>query len=374
MQRTPPHSMAGIQPLSQNSSDKLFRNALDDDSNQGSQTNESAEDMATLEEYNRNIQFIDEILIEGQKITKNKIALIKEKLLKWLVNQSKIEGKLEFAEKENERLRKQLEDKPKQLTYAQLVQKPTPPVNAKVKQIEENKDRSMFTIFIKGKQGESAKQIQQELTKKIDPLKEKINVTAMRMTEKAVIIETENEDGAQKIMNNKELADKFNCKRQRKNRLLVILYNVPSNITFEELSETIYVQNFEERMNKNEFEESFKPRFKAGPRDRPSVHVVAEVSPKLRKDIIEKRRLYSNFQAIAVKDYLTVPRCSTCQDLGHISKYCSKSTTICSHCGKENHTKKECSQQNLPPICIPCTLRKKSCKAKEQRTVPRTSC
>ena len=138
----PPRAAAGTQPSSQTSHQSPAYTP-----EENNQNNDEVRNKTPLEEYNDNLRFIDEILIEGQKININKITQIKEKLLEWLLNQTKTEGKVELLQKENEKLRKQLEDKPKQLSYAQTVQKPVPATNPKIKQIEENKDNGILQII-----------------------------------------------------------------------------------------------------------------------------------------------------------------------------------------------------------------------------------
>ncbi|KAG5870367.1 hypothetical protein JTB14_016134 [Gonioctena quinquepunctata] len=59
---------------------------------------------------------------------------------------------------------------------------------------------------------------------------------------------------------------------------------------------------------------------------------------------------------------IVVPRCLKCQDLGHVSKYCSKTETTCRHCGDIGHEMKDCPKRTEPSICIPCKYRAKPCK------------
>ena len=352
MQRTPPRVVSPARTRS--NTEKMQDDEV---------SRTEVETSTATEEYQNHCRFIDNILKEGQKVSLPKIEQIKEKLLQWLVYQVTIENKLEFAEKENARLRKELHDKAKQTSYAQILQKSVPIMNAKTKQIEENKDNAKCVMFIKGKSGETAKQLQQKLTKAVNPAKEKIRITKLRTTTKTIILETE--DDANKLMNNKQMKEKFICERQRKKKPLVIMYNVPSNLTNDDLVNAIYSQNFEDQMGKQEFQDSFVPKFKTGPREQATVHHVVEVAPELRKKIIENRRLYLHFQAIAAKDFLTIPKCLNCHDFGHIAKHCNRTEPICGHCGECTHTKNECQKRNAPAICIACTLRKKSCKAKE---------
>lgn len=59
------------------------------------------------------------------------------------------------------------------------------------------------------------------------------------------------------------------------------------------------------------------------------------------------------------KDYLVVPKCLKCLDLGHVAKHCPKTENACGHCG-DSHDKKD---------CIPCKLRNKKF-AKDPKDCP----
>lgn len=91
------------------------------------------------------------------------------------------------------------------------------------------------------------------------------------------------------------------------------------------------------------------------------VHHVAEVSPRLRNLIIRKQKIFLPFIAISVKDFIVVPKCLKCQDLGHIDKHCTSKSSNCAHCGEQGHERKECEKKDKNPVCPPCLARKKKC-------------
>ena len=143
----------------------------------------------------------------------------------------------------------------------------------------------------------------------------------------------------------------------RKRNPLLIIYDLPSKKTNEKITETLFHQNLEETMN---FEE-FNQKFKTGPRDRDTVHHVAEVSPDLRKLLLNRNRVYHAFTSHNIRDYIVVPRCLKCEHLGHVKKYCKQEKTVCMHCGEQDHVKSECQKRQQPATCIPCAKRNKRC-------------
>ena len=354
--RTPPRSLrTGIRNLQ----DQEERTNIGDD------VGNHEEDISPLETCKENMNFLEEVLIVGQKVTQNNVIELKNKLMEWLVIHVQLQTKIELLKEENEKLKK-IRIANSMGRFADAVKKEIQPIPIRTRQIEENKDRAKNTIFIKGKKEEDIKEVQKTFTKAFNPAKEKIKISSMRSTTKALIVETESEEDIKKITSNKKIQAKLICEKQKKKRPLVILYNVPSEIKTEELTTDIYQQNFEGEMDEDTFQESFNPKFKTGPRDKAHVHHVIEVSPEMRKSILTKHKLYLRFSAISVKDFLTLAKCLRCHDYNHIGKYCRNEET-CGHCGEENHTKANCQKKSQPAICVPCKKRKKICKAKEAK-------
>ena len=196
----------------------------------------------------------------------------------------------------------------------------------------------------------------------VNPVRDKIKIRNFRSTEKLLIVETDTVEDAEKLCKlDSLLKENITVEPPRKKNPLMIIYDLPSSKTNEEITKTLYHQNFEECMNMDEFNNKFKLRFKTGPREREIVHHVAEVSSDLRKIIMKKSRIYHQFTSHNVRDFIVVPRCLKCQDLGHVRKYCRAEKEVCMHCGEHDHVKSDCDKKNQPPTCVPCQIRKKKC-------------
>ena len=357
LSRTPPERVL----TRKESKEKVVRSLRQTEKNKKEEEEEEETTFESADACLESLNFVDEIIETGVKVTESKKELLKSKLLLLIINQAKLEGKINALENENKRLRQEMKEVPHPVkSFAETVEEMKMAMNPKIKQIEDNKDKFKHTLFIKGKNNENIKDVQKQFTKFVKPTKEKIKIKSIRTTPTVVIVETESEEDVKKIMENREIKTKLVCEKQKKKRPLLILYNVPSTYSDQDISETIYEQNFEDRMDVNEFKEQFKLRFKTGPREKPTVHHVVEVSPDLRKEILTKQRLYLHFQSIAVKDFLTVPKCRRCHDLGHVMKYCSAEEEKCDRCGG-NHKNTLCREEH--EICIPCKFRKKKCTA-----------
>lgn len=323
------------------------------------------------ERYQEMMQFIETELTLNSKINKDRLTELKTRISSWAVAQAKLEGKIEKLEEENARLRKEKEEivinkcmaieKP---TYADMASKKM--VSTKSHQIETTK-KSNPTVFLFPKDQQDTKQVYSKFKQSIDPKKEKIRIKSVRQTPKMVIVETESEEDLKKIENCETLKETIKCEKPRKRNPLIVMYHVPSNLKDEEIVDSVYIQNFDTNMSKDEFISQFVPKFKTGPKGKETVHQVVEVSPVLRKLLLNRVRVYLGYTSVAVKDFLTIPRCLKCQDLGHVSKYCPQEKIVCGHCGEQDHKKKDCGKQSQPAVCIPCSNRKKKCAAKESK-------
>ena len=229
--------------------------------------------------------------------------------------------------------------------------------------IQKQRVDKRHTVFISSSEGKDAKEIQKILTTSVNPVSDRIKIRSMRSVNKLLIVETGSQGDVEKLQGHKKL-EELNIKVElpRKRKPLVIFYDVPSALTDAEFRDGVFAQNLEGEISQEDFARNFKSKFRSGPRGRATVHHVCEVSPELRKLLIGRGRTYVGFTSHPTKDYAVVPRCLTCQDLGHVKKYCQKAA-VCAHCGETGHMKSDCQKKDAPAICRPCSLRGRTCNA-----------
>ncbi|KAF2897004.1 hypothetical protein ILUMI_09171 [Ignelater luminosus] len=251
---------------------------------------------------------------------------------------------------ENKRLQEQLQKKPQQntMSYATIAATPKQSGTTKDAIAATTSQKGRNTLFVLAKNDDSGKKVQDLFAKNFNPRVEKVKIRALRTTNKALVIETATEGDLQKILNNTELAKDLKVELPRKRLPLVTLFDVPTSMSEEDLLGGIHEQNFDD-MSKDEFLAQLKPRFRTGPRDKATVNHVAEVSPTLRKRILAQGRVYVGFRSIKAKDYVAVPKCVKCQDLGHVGKHCSQTEITCGYCGEQGHTESGCAKARQAP-------------------------
>lgn len=140
----------------------------------------------------------------------------------------------------------------------------------------------------------------------------------------------------------------------------LIIYDLPSEDTPEEVKERIYNQNFRDsRITKQEFDGNTKMVFKTGPRDIEVCNWIVETTREIREQFIAAGRVFYQVHSCKVADYHVVTRCYKCQRYGHVSKYCKALQDVCSHCGKEGHRFRDCPDKQKDPLCCNCIRAKK---------------
>nr|CAI5818720.1 unnamed protein product [Callosobruchus analis] len=83
-----------------------------------------------------------------------------------------------------------------------------------------------------------------------------------------------------------------------------------------------------------------------------NAHVVLEVSPQIRKNLIRRGFLYLGWKRCALEEHLNIMQYNKCCLFGHLEKNCRSDKTACLKCAG-NHTVKNCSRDILK--CINCT-------------------
>jgi hypothetical protein len=128
----------------------------------------------------------------------------------------------------------------------------------------------------------TSKKIKDELTNKINPKTDKIKLKGIRAN--SIIMEFDTRSDLQKFKDHPKLTT-LKIEELRKKNPLMIIYEVDSSLTASELKESIKQQNLDEFSI--EGEDIIIPRFKTGPRDKPTVHWVIQTDPRMRKHIVQ---------------------------------------------------------------------------------------
>lgn len=214
-------------------------------------------------------------------------------------------------------------------------------------------------LFIKPTNNQGTNEVKEAIIKSINPKEDKVKIKGIRKTQNTVIVETATKEDSEKIKQKAAQIQNIKCEESKKRRPAVIIYQVPTSIPDDEFMEQLYSINLSEEMTIEEFKEEAALKFKTGRKDSRKTNHVLEVSPRLWYSLLQKERVYIEFESLRVKDFVRVPRCFTCHDLGHTSGQCKKKEQVCYRCGKTGHIQTACNNQKAG--CIPCSYRRLDC-------------
>ncbi|XP_046666808.1 uncharacterized protein LOC124358551 [Homalodisca vitripennis] len=173
-----------------------------------------------------------------------------------------------------------------------------------------------------------------------------------------VALEVENAEQLRKLEEIKELRCIVNIKKSKKRRPKVLVYDVPKELDGKTLTEVVYAQNNERKeCTLENFQKSFRPLFKTGPKNKPTNNWVCEVSAETRNSLIRAGRVFINWASCKVIDHHIVTRCYKCQRYGHMAKDCKSEVDVCGHCAATGHETKACSHKGdkTKAKCVHCS-------------------
>lgn len=106
-----------------------------------------------------------------------------------------------------------------------------------------------------------------------------------------------------------------------------------------------------------ELKKEFKPITAIGKKEASIKTWIVEVTPLLRKFLLELGSLNLKWERGVVSDYVSITQCFTCNGIGHISQHCTQKTahpekSACSGCGSWDHLFRDCKAAQ--PECSNC--------------------
>lgn len=209
----------------------------------------------------------------------------------------------------------------------------------------------------------SSDDTKKEVMKFIDPKRDKIHVKNLRkIRDNGILIETESKYDLAKIATSADLKKHgFKIERPGKKEPRILIYDVQSSLTEQEIKDAIFEQNPDlvEGMEKSTFDTELKLQFRVGKRREDLTNWVAEVTPALRNKIRKIGRIYIEWQFCRIQDFIGLSRCYQCQVYGHVAKYCRQETSSCGHCAEDGHRASDCPKKAEPAKCASCKRFKK---------------
>lgn len=241
-----------------------------------------------------------------------------------------------------------------------------PPPIVSAAPIPRKKPATKFTVFVSATPGEqqeeapTASVVRQKLMAAVNPARDGIRVRNMRQTTGgAVIVEVQSAEDLVKLTTHKGLQGKgLSVDPPTLKMPRLIVYDVPSDISAEDFTEAVWLQNPGVRdIPWNDFQATFVPRRQLA-KGQNTCHWIVSVSALVRKRLRANQRIFALWSRCRVLDYVVATRCYRCQDYGHEAKHCSHTSDTCGHCVGQ-HLTKMCHRKDKSPTCAPCSRRKR---------------
>ncbi|XP_030751008.1 uncharacterized protein LOC115878599 [Sitophilus oryzae] len=202
--------------------------------------------------------------------------------------------------------------------------------------------------------------VYEEVTKTLNPASVEARINGTKKIRGGVVIDCDSEDSLKKIKDglNEKLGNKYdiNVPKMFKPRLIVKDVRVCDYTNNEEVIKNIVALNGigESAMSEIKIITHLKYFNK--------INLIIEVSPMIRKMMLEKQFIFIGWKKSYVSDYLRIIQCYKCYGYGHVEKEC-RGTLTCSKC-TEGHKFNACKSIN--DVFINCVNHNK----KLRKTVP----
>lgn len=117
-------------------------------------------------------------------------------------------------------------------------------------------------------------------------------------------------------------------------------------MTNEDLLNELFQKNFKnEGITDSEFRERVRVINRTNKKGVNVGNVILEMSKKMRDVVMNEERVYINWRACKVKDFVNVMRCFRCFAFGHMVRECNMKERLCEKCGETGHLKERCKNE-----------------------------
>lgn len=187
-----------------------------------------------------------------------------------------------------------------------------------------------------------------------------VRVKAVRKTRSGgIAIETMSESELKRITECAKFAEiGLKVEMPRKIGPKLIVYDVPNELSNEDLMEEMYEKNLRGQVPEDEFRERVRIVSRNNKRDAICGNVILEVSSRVKTIVCNEGRVFVNWSAFRIREFVNVLRCHKCYALGHMMRECSEKERLCQRCGQGGHMMKECRKDR---VCRNCKMRGNKC-------------
>jgi hypothetical protein len=194
------------------------------------------------------------------------------------------------------------------------------------------------TLTVSSNESKSADTIKEILKSNINPTEIQVGINALKTLRNGMVqIEAQNKEDVEKLTKDikEKCGDKLTVSVRKLRNPRLVIYDIPEDITIQNIEDTIIAQNPELNLNKGDIIAKFAYVTKRNIRN-----LVMEVTADTRRQIIQKK-VKLGWIMCKLGDYLVANRCHKCSKFNHRAREC-RGIVTCPLCA-ENHSLKECT-------------------------------
>lgn len=203
-------------------------------------------------------------------------------------------------------------------------------------------------LLIKSNDNKQSDDVIKMIKSAINPASLNICINGTKNIKNGTTIFCKDSDSLSKLQNivKTKFGKKFDVRSAIKNNPRLLIKNIHPDINSDnDLIESIISLNELNECTLSDFKVITTLKLKSLQK-----HVVVEVTPKIRKKLLEKGFLWIGWKKCAVVDHLNVVQCFKCQKFGHYEKDC-KNIQLCVKCSG-THSLKACDKEDR--ACVNC--------------------
>ncbi|KAK2574694.1 hypothetical protein KPH14_012939 [Odynerus spinipes] len=186
-----------------------------------------------------------------------------------------------------------------------------------------------------------------------------VRVKAVRKTKNGIAIETASEYEMKKVLECKKM-DELGLKVELPKKIgpKVIVYDVPNEMANETLLDELYSKNVKEYECERVFKERVRVVSRASKKGANVGNVIIEVNKRMKERMCDEGRVYINWYAFKVREFVSVLRCYKCYMFGHMMRECGVKERLCQQCGEPGHMRNACKNAC---VCRNCKMKGMNC-------------
>lgn len=227
------------------------------------------------------------------------------------------------------------------------------------------KRNTLHSIIVTSEQEtDSGEVVLNKIREAIDAKEGWVQVSKVRKAkDRKIVMSCATKEERSRVKDKLEKAGKHLVVEEVKNRdPLIILKDVLLINSDEDVLKAIRNQNRAVFQGLDEEENRLQIKYRRKARNPHTCHIVASVSPKIWRRVVDMGAIYIDLQYIRVADQSPLVQCSRCLGYGHSKRFCREALDPCSHCGGP-HLRAECAEwlAGSAPVCRNCTKAETGC-------------